>query len=211
MKKIWTWNNYLAIILLVILVLLSVFIIMPHLYTWNIENNNLQQPRAFHIVFSHNFDKIPFNIDNETSDVTIDVTLTYPHGTLIVDDPVDISGIAILNPSISRHVKSVTIYFQMAQAYPIFQDENGITKGQDLLINQSQNGNKLTGNTTVVWTLEGTYYAEGGLVFTNETGTYALHLGFSSDVAITVYPKEKLAQIVTNNVSMILAFIHQHP
>lgn len=199
----WTWSRRLAIVLLILLFLLSIYI-FPSINTWNIENNNLQQPRTSHITFKYNFDEQRIDVGETPSDILIDVALRYPRGTLIVDDPIDISGIAIQYGSLDQHVESLTIWFQNALAYPVTQDENGITEGRDLLINISQGNNKLVGNTTVVWVLEGTYNPLLGLVFTNETGTYAFYAGMSTDVAITVYPKAELAQILTNNVSMIL-------
>jgi len=205
MKRTWKIhrNRYVAIGLGVILFLLSVYI-LPSIHSWNIENNNLQQPRTAHIAFKYNFNEQPINV-GETPDVEIDVALRYPHGTLIVDDPVDISGVAVQHGSFDQRVRSLTIWFQNALAYPVTQDENGITEGRDLLINVTQGNNKLIGNTTVVWVIEGTYNPELGLMFTNETGTYARYVGVSSSVAITVYPKAQLAQIVTNNVSITLA------
>lgn len=200
-----TWNKILAIVFLISLVILSVRIVPP-LYTWNNENNKLQQPRTFHMMFSYNLNEIPYTVGNETYDIVIDLTLNYPHGTLIVDDPVSIHGIAIIKPSINQKVKgSITIWFQNAQAYPETQDEKGITKGQDLILSKKQDNNTLVGNTTIVWVLEGTYSPKMIMIYTNETGTHIISTDVSPDVAVTVYPKEKLAQIVTNKVSIILA------
>jgi len=152
----------------------------------------------------YNFNEQPINVGENPPDVQIDVALRYPHGTLIVDDPVNISGVAIQYGSLDQHIQSLTIWFQNALSYPITQDENGMTEGIDLLMNVSQGNNKLIGSITAVWVLEGTYNPELSIVFTNETSTYAKYVGVSPSVAITVYPKAELAQIITNNVSMIL-------
>ncbi len=124
-----------------------------------------------------------------------------------MDDPVTISGIAIVNTLIPQHVRSMTVRFQNALAYPIRQDSNNITEGAYLLLNPTPNRSRYTGTANMTWTTEGTYNPYFVVTYDNSTGVYATPLGKSEDVCITVYPKSQYAQIVTSNVSMILAFV----
>jgi hypothetical protein len=174
------------------------------LYEWYNANINLQRARTFHITFFYYFSGQSSTPAGSIPDITFDLTVNYPHGTLIVDDPITISGIALVNASIPQHIRSMTVYFKNAQAYPPTQDVNSITKGTDLLLFPTQNSSIFTGTATMIWTLEGTYNPY--FIVTYETGTrvYATPL-LMSDVFITVYPKMQYAQTVTNNVSMILA------
>lgn len=200
-KKYWTWNKFSSIVLLLFLVFVSL-LILPSIFNWSIENNNLQKARTSHIVFGYSFNNEMIYPQGGKPDLQIDVSLTYPHGSIIVDDPIYISGIAIQNKSIPQTITRVSIGFQNVLAYPIKQNENGITNETNLFL-WKREGNKITGNTTITWEIEGTYYPRMAIIYTNETGGH-VEPAISSDVAITVYPREKLTQIVTNNVSMIL-------
>lgn len=202
----WTGIKIVAIVLIIFLIIIISFCyFLPVIKTWNDINKELEQERTFHIVFGYNFDSQMGVMENETRDLKIDINLTYPHGTLIVDDPVNISGIAIQKETSDYNITSVTLSFQNALAYPVTQDENGFTKGQNLIL-WERDENKLIGNTTFIWVLEGKYYPKLGFVYTNKTGRH-VQTATSPDVAITVYPKLELAQIITNSVSITLAVI----
>jgi hypothetical protein len=201
-KKL-TKCQYLAIVLLIVLFGSSLYI-LPSLYAWNSANSDLQNPRTFHITFFFYFNGQSVTPEGTIPDITIDLTVFYPRGTLIVDDPVTISGMAVVNRTIPERVASLTVYFENAQAVPIEQDVNGITKGADLLLNPTQNSSLLLGETTMSWPVEGTYNPQFTITYTNGTGRYSTPLLVSTSVAITVYPKAQIAQIVNSNVSMIL-------
>jgi hypothetical protein len=203
-KKYWTFNKIISIGLIIFLLFVSVLVV-PLLIKWNNENNNLQKARNSHIVFGYSFNNEMIYPQGGQPDLQIDVSLTYPHGSIIVDDPIYISGIAIQNESIPQTITHVSIGFQNVLAYPIKQNQNGITNETNLYL-WKKVGNKISGNTTITWDLEGTYYPRLAIIYSNETGQQTIP-AYSSDVAITVYPREKLTQIVTNNVTMILSII----
>jgi hypothetical protein len=202
----WTKSKIGAIILLIFLTFI-VIVITPFIVTWYNHNNELQQERSFHIVYTVDTGPTRGHTENETPDLLIDLLVTYPHGTLIVDDPVKIFGIAVLSETLRQTLTtSIALSFQNAQAYPYSQNENGITEGQQLNLWKLRNENLLIGNATIVWALEGTYYPTIVYRHLNSTGGEEEFSG-TSDVKITVYPKSELAQITTNTVSMILTFV----
>lgn len=202
LKIQWTWNKILAIIVLIILIILSTGII-PSIVVWYNQNNELQKERAFHITFAHNLNLMVGNYENETADITIDLLLICPRGTIIVDDPIRISGVVVLNEQTSKKITNgLSIYLQNAQAYPITQNDDDITQGQNIKFYNRIDENRLIGNTTIIWSLEGSYYPMLAYELYNETGQGERFIG-TSDVKITVYPKSELAQIITNNVQMI--------
>lgn len=165
------------------------------------ENAKLQAPRNAHIVFPYCFNGQPIH-GNDPTDIDIDLTVCYPRGTLVVDDPVKISGIAILNSMEAKNVRSLTIGFENGQSYPVVQDEKGITKGTELFLTRTQEGNKLAGESTISWSLEGIYHPMLARTMNNNIGIFC---GVSPTVAITVYPKSQYAQIVTNKTNIDLA------
>ena len=155
----------------------------------------------------------------------IDLTISYPRGTLIVDDPVKISGIAFLNNLRAQDMIFLNIGFENAQFYPVDQDNRGITKGASIIFQPTQEDNKLKGDMTVSWALEGNYHpqiaygiknaAVSGIPqsvpvrnfspSSNPTNMMLAASGTSPSVAITVYPKSQVAQIITNKAFLYLA------
>jgi len=202
--KSLTKSQYFAIGLLIFFIIVT-FFIYSVMSDWNNLNIELQRARTFHITFSYYFSGQTITLTGYIPDIQVDLTVHYQRGTLIVDDPVTISGIAIVNTSIPQQTRSITVHFQNAQAHPITQDVNNITEGADLYLGLTQNSSRLIGNSTMAWTLEGTYNPYFAVLFENSTGMFTTPLATSKDVAITVYPKSQFAQIVTNNVSMLLA------
>ena len=88
-----------------------------HLDGYLVED--LGKARLFHIPYSYNFNGRATVPEGWVSDLQVDLTVQYPRGTLIVDDPVMMSGIAILNASqvFAYHIDRVdelVIYFQNA-------------------------------------------------------------------------------------------------
>lgn len=189
---------------MILLFAFSAFYVAPSLYSWNSTNADLQNPRTVHITFFYYFNGRGSVPHGEIADVEADLTVQYPSGTLIVDESVTISGLAIVNRTIPEQVTSVDIYFQNAQASPIQQDVNGITKGADLFLGPTQNSSVLAGHRTMAWSVEGSYNPEFIFNFANSTGTYVTPLLIATGVAITVYPKAQIAQLASNNISMIL-------
>jgi hypothetical protein len=196
------YNKYqiIAIFLLFSLLIVSAFVV-PILIESNTENSDIAQPRTFPIHLAYNFSNSPAYDSTSGPDIEFDLAMHYPRGTLIVDDPVEISGIAVLNSPRSQNVKSISIGFQNSLAWPITQDSKGISQETNLFLNRAQGG-RLLGNATIVWVVEGTYSPKITLDFFNGPPQPTA----SSDVAITVYPKSQLAQLVTNKASIDLAF-----
>lgn len=185
-----------------IIVLIAIFIYMlPVIYSSYELNDDLQKSRNFRVSFEYRFNET--NTDNP--DIMIDLNINHYRKILLVDEPVEISGNAILLTSKAQEVDTIIIGFQNAQAFPIRQDIWGITQPGFITLNKAQQNNKLTGKTQVVWTLEGTYYPYIKIYLTNTT-TIPSYYAETQDIFITVYPKTQLAQMVTNKASFILAF-----
>lgn len=169
------------------------------------ENASLEQPRTFHIMFDHYFYKNEtLKISNSYPDIQIDLLLSYPRGILVVDDPVEISGIAIAYTPVTRNITDIAINFLGAQIYPEAQDNRGITQGVSINLLRIPGTNKFVGNATMVWRLEGTYFPRLYVTGYREDTT---HYYPNNDIAITVYPKSELAQIVTNKAILWLAIV----
>lgn len=98
----------------------------------------------------------------------------------------------------------MTVGFENAQAYPVTQDVNGMTIEPELHLTPTANSSVFAGQTTLSWSVEGTYHAIFSVVFENATGPITEYLGVTRSVAITVYPKAQFAQIESNHVSMTL-------
>jgi len=189
-------------ILLAISLAIVTLILLKSIYTTIQENVELQSPRNFHVVFGFNFNRPPIYTDNTSSDIDIDLNVLYPRETLVVDDPVKISGVAILNSPQAQNARSLTIGFENGKHYPIVQNDKGITEETNLVLKQTQEGNKLTGDSTIAWALEGIYHPMLAILMNNNIATF---YGPSPSVAFTVYPKSQYAQIVTNKANIDLA------
>ena len=135
----------------------------------------------------------------------MDLEVRCPRGILIEGDPVDISGVAVANTQIAQQVVDVAINFQNSQAYPITQDDRGITKGISLNLLRSSDSSKLIGNITVVWNIVGTYYPRLYVTRLQNNGRLMIHYSETKDAPITVYPKSQLVQIITNKATLLLA------
>jgi hypothetical protein len=203
--KSLTISQYFAIGILVFFISATFLYVLPSMYDWNSANIDLQKARTFHTTFFYYFSGQRVTPEGSIPDIQVDLTISYQHATLIVDEPVTISGIAVVNTSMPQQIRSITFHFQNALAYPVRQNVNNITEGSNLFLDPTLNSSKYAGTATLTWTLEGTYNPYFAVIFENSTGVFATPLGVSPDVSITVYPKEQFAQIVTSNGSMILA------
>jgi len=195
----WGWSRSVAVILLVFLALVSIYLGLT-INEWNKDNVSLQQTRTFNIPFGLSFNNTRLVTPENPDDVDIDLTLTYPKATLVVDDVVTMVGLANLNTVEAQKIAVVLLGFQNCLEYPL-NKTNDIPNFMTLHIANSNGTNKLIGETEGMWQLEGQYHASVILAFKNGT---VMDAGYSQDVAVTVYPKAQYAQIVTNNVSMAL-------
>lgn len=203
-RIIWSWSKYFALLLLVFLLVLT-FWIFASLSSWNAENNNLQQPRTYHIVYGYDYNEIAPIDPSYPDDIEIDLTVHYPRSTLVVDDHVSIDGLAIVHTNpIGLNILSITIGFENSLTSPVIQTD-GITNSSNLFLDPINGTNRFTGSMNCTWAVEGTYHALMLYVMKNATGYYRSPIKQSPNMVITVYPKAELAQIMTNNASMILA------
>lgn len=195
--------KYLFIISLVIILFQTFLVIRGSLE----ENASLEKSRTFHIAFDHYFYKNnTTHLTNSYPDIQIDLSVNYPRGILVVDDVVTISGIAIAYTPITRNITDIAVNFLNSQANPKTQDKYGITQGISINLLRIPNSNKFVGNASMVWRLEGTYYPQ--LFITGYPNNESpIRYYKTDDVAITVYPKSELAQIVTNKAVLWLTII----
>ena len=198
-----------AIIIPIILVAV-ICLIVPSAAKTYIENINLQNARTFHVVIGYNYNELPISSPTIGPDILIDLTISYPRGTLIVDDPVTISGVAILNSDYARKkdILSFTLGFQNSQFYPVTQNIDGITKESNLILSRDEtNSAKFIGSTILTWTIEGSYRILASVTNTTKYGlNLGIYLGQAETPTITVYPKTQYAQLLNNNTTMIFTF-----
>jgi hypothetical protein len=195
MPLLRTREQIIAVSILILLIFISAYI-LPAIYESMAQNANLSQPRNFHITFDVTHER------NLNPEMQIDLEVRYPHQILIVDDPINISGTAVIYSQTAKDTTDVAIYFQNAQAYPSIKNNDGITQGNSLILHLSPDKRKLVGNTTMIWRLEGTYFPRLYLKTNNTSNiTYAE----TNDVPIIVYPKSQFIQIITNKATLLLA------
>ena len=196
-EKNWTWSKYLALILLTGLII-SPFLIYSPLSDWYQKNSELQKPRAFHVVYGAYL--------QYGSELAIDLTISCPKSILVVDDKVTIDGLAIVEyPSLDFEVVNVTMGFENSLSYPVTQ-VNEITVDCNFTFDRVE-PYKFVGRTDVTWALEGTYRAILRIVWHNSSGTYLGPRILCENMALTIHPKSDLAQIVTNETSMIMTIV----
>lgn len=198
-------SQILAIFIIVFFIVITFLYILPSMIAWSETNNDLDKERNFHMGFFYYFSGQGATPEGSIPDVQMDLTVHYNRGTLVVDDPVTISGLAVINASIPQNIFSMTIHFQNALSSPLTRNSDNITQGTDLLLIPTQNSSIYVGTATMQWALEGSYSPYMIITFSNSSGRFVTQTYVSPDVSITVYPKYQYAQIVTNNVNMILA------
>jgi hypothetical protein len=189
-----------ALVLFLLLVIVSLYII-PSIRKTKKENNELQKSRKFrnNTLFSIPREFLSFPLADHNHDVDIDLEVTYPHATLTVDEPVDISAVATIKPELFSNVRTIVISFDAAQSYLPNSDDSGMIKEPVIYLNKTQN-NRMIGATKIFWPIEGKYRANFGVelidgILPTEHSVYI----------ITVYPKSEVAQIVTNKTYIDLA------
>jgi len=165
------------------------------------------EPYTFQVPIYFNFNgSSPFLSTDETEFGFL-LTITYPNGTLIPNEVVDINVTAVMN-NIVTSIDHVAIIFPNALSYPISFGENNFPL-QAIVDFQNQysfeagygnvfHNNYLELNTQILWTIEGDYTPVVGFFFKDgssqifEVSTFVIH----------VYPKEQLMQSENNRVSL---------
>jgi len=208
----WNWltkrtnSQYFALGIVGFFILLSVFYVYPSLDEWNKANIELNQPREYYISISNTINILT---GEEQHNVTwqIDLTIHQPHSTLTTGDRVYISGIASTETPPNFDIIDLSVWFQNSQPYNLTFDDNGMLNynGSTIHLLKTKDSDKLTGNATIKWELEGSHRPIGQMLFQNETGKHLQYLGSSPDIAITVYPESEYAQTVNSNVTLVLA------
>lgn len=197
--------QWLAIGIIVLFGFISIVFVFPSWSKWNNANNKLNQPREYNLTLGNIMNIVK---GEEKYNITwqIDLTIRQPHSTLITGDRVEISGIAYAETPANFDIIDLSVWFQNSEPYNLTVDENGMLNYNESTVHlNTPDSNKLVGNASIKWELEGTYRPIGQMLFKNETGTHLQYLGVSPEIAITVYPESEYAQTVTSNVTMILA------
>jgi hypothetical protein len=187
-----------------------VLYLSPTVFSAYDEFAKTPQPYAF---------QIPMNIflsgyrgfATET-DISITLNVTYPKGTLIIDEPVSIFAKAIFHDTAFYKVTHVTVGFQNSLRYPLTYNQWGEPSQGALNFhnpeattnpNIGHEGNILTAtsNLTVSWTIDGDYKPIIQLFFADNTSRVYVY----DEVVIHVYPEEQLVQIEVNRVNTLLS------
>lgn len=185
-------KEIIALGLFVMLLVISYFILPS--FRKSIE---VQKPRKFENKMLFRIDTIPqsYHLDDHHSDIEIDLKITYPYAILTVDEPVDISAVATINPDLFPNVRNIVIGFDAAYAYP---PESEGVPGMDLTKTQD---NKMVGTTKIFWPIEGRYKADCGIEL---TGGIKVPTAHSVDI-FTVNPKSVLVSMETNRALLTLS------
>jgi hypothetical protein len=203
-KVIWTRSKYYAILLLIILIIFF-FAISLSIRDWSNANNNLKQPRIFHISFGADYDDSPINATAGYYDIEIDLKLTYPENTLVVGDIVTVEGIAVVHSYPSNlGIYTIKMGFENSVAFPTA-ETNNITTPFNVDLLRVAGTNQYSGSAKqCLWQVEGTYHPLLVLLFDNSTHIISSRQGLCTNMAITVYPKSETLQILTNEATMTL-------
>lgn len=166
---------------------------------------NSSKPRTF---------QFPININlNGTvgffePQVSIGLTITYPRGILIVDEPVKVHGHAVLDNETAYNVSVIVVVFQNCLKYPMNYTYKGIPRQGFIVFNATDrmlDYNRITGkavynilgDSTISWPIDGESKTILGIFYNDGTNTTMA----INDLVLHVYPKEQLTQIQTNKVT----------
>ncbi|MCW4018924.1 MAG: hypothetical protein NWF00_09655 [Candidatus Bathyarchaeota archaeon] len=153
----------------------------------------------------------PVGLENE-SGLAFRLTFTCPNETLVVNEPVTIDSVTVLDYAWTAF-QEVDIIFQNSLAYPLCYEDNGVIPKAGTLsfynpiggdtVNAAAHNNvfrniTINCDTQVVWQVEGNYSPLIVVFFNDGTNkTYT-----TDDVIIHVYPRAQLAQIESERVSL---------
>lgn len=182
---------------------------MPSILPLYSEVSKSPEPRDVKLTLAVNLNGTTGFVE---SDIHFGLILHYSKGTLVVDEPVNVTGVAKLRSlKALSEVERVVVGFQNCLASPINPDkeipEQGYLDFTQTNKFENNSGQEFGGlvsdleaNEEVVWTIDGEYKPIIGIFFkdnTNKTFT-------SDDVIIHVYPKEQLTNIQVNKVNIEL-------
>ena len=164
---------------------------------------------------------IPFNINLKgqtgfvETDVSVGLNLTYPTGILVVNEPVEIIGIAALLEENANNIDHISLSFQNCFAHPLNFSQWGIPEqGFINFINKppdyaGMDYDRTTGkmimymrsNATVTWTNEGSHTPIIGIFYKDGSNQTM----FQENSPIHVYPRTHLTEIQSTKVNIHLA------
>lgn len=183
----------LAVFFLVALIIFTSFVFRSIREAWR-ENARFEQKHVAHISFC---DLIHYY----NSRIYIDLTIDSPHGILLVDDPITISGVANTS-EFTRNITSITAGFYNAQACPVTQDNNGITNLAEIKFHNAEDNKLIANETAISWPLEGLYQLVVALEIDNNEVLGAAPI---TSTFVTIHPKSLMVQIITNKTNINLA------
>lgn len=176
-------------------------------------NNLIKPPQPLNFV-----EPIAINTISEGSafvqdtDIAVNLNITYPLGTLIVNENVNIFATAFLNITTkSANLTSFIIGFQNGLASPItyrnniplngifqFYNPYAVPNAEAQSITLFNNTSVAYGNMTIVWHAEGDYKPIIQLNFYDNTSRVVV----DDSLVFHVYPLETLTQIETNKIAL---------
>ena len=112
------------------LIIFTLFFVIPSIREARRGNAELEKARKIHIPYN-------FIIPKYNAHIDYDLSAEYPHGTLIVDDPIKFTGVAYTS-NFPQNVRSLVVWFQNAQTYPVIQDSRGITEPAQIIFHKTQ-------------------------------------------------------------------------
>jgi hypothetical protein len=145
-------------------------------------------------------------------DITFCLNFTYPKGTLVVDEPLDIIGLSVLRGKAMDDVNMTLLTFQnclRAESYDVFH----FPKQAFLVFNNSDHNRALTfddsgktayilcDDTEAYWSMDGDYKPIISIFYANNTNRMMV----IDDVTIHVYPREQLTQMQSNSINLLLS------
>lgn len=165
------------------------------------------EPYTYQIPLYFSFNgSSPFMSSAET-DFGFLLTLTYPNGTLVPNEIVDINITAVMD-NVVTSLDHVAIIFPNALSYPISYGENGfpiqaIVSFQNPYnlqagIGNIYHNNYFEGDCKAIWIIDGDYTPVIGFFF--KDGTNKIYQ--TTNFVIHVYPKEQLTQLENSRVSL---------
>jgi hypothetical protein len=134
-------KTIIAILISFFLIIIT-FILIPSIYNSYRENTKIKGNHRFHIKIGHNF------VDSylPMGDVIIDLSVSLLHRNIMVDDPVDVYGKAVLISERAQiQLSKISIGFEGGFAYPPVQDELGSITAMDLQLKPNSENSNMEG------------------------------------------------------------------
>ena len=206
----------------VIIILVTYFVVIgifyPNISRTYSDITKPLQPRTFQIpIFINSNGTVGFT---NGTDIEIGLSITYPNGTLVINEPVDLTVTVVLKGEAITKIQQIDFTFQNWLTYPATSDTEGIAQQGTIVFSNNfpnspyypygnstppSNANYIsTGHSTVYWSVDGDYKPVFELFFFDGTNS---PLTTVDSVVLHVYPQEQLTQIETNQASINLSVV----